>query len=121
VKAILLKSKLNFAVLVAILLFIAIGKSSYPQFTQSVFVSADQLVSDLILVFVAITLGAFIANFAIVMLGCLAAFVVASFLVYQGLVFQYLTQERLVAVLIVVLGFGAIANLYRNYQGFKPS
>jgi len=116
VKAILLNSKLNFAVLVVILLFIAIGKTTYPLFTESVFVSADQLVSDLILVFVAITLGAFIANFAIVMLGCLAAFVVANILVYQGLVFQYLTQEYLVAVLIVVLGFAAIANLYKQYQ-----
>jgi len=63
-KAMLLQSKLNLLALLAILLFIAIGKSSYPQFTQSVFVKADQLVSDLILVFVAITLGAFIANFA---------------------------------------------------------
>ena len=115
-KAILLKSKLNFAVLAAILLFIAIGKSSYPQFTQSVFISADQLVSDLILVFVAITLGAFITNFGLVILGCLSAFVIASILVYQGLVFQYLNQEYLVAVLIVVLGFSAIANLYRHYQ-----
>jgi len=51
-----------------------------------------------------------------VMLGCLAAFVVASILVYQGLFFQYLTQEYLVAVLIVVLGFAAIANLYKQYQ-----
>ncbi|MBT8562093.1 hypothetical protein G6717_05855 [Polynucleobacter paneuropaeus] len=115
-KAILLKSKLNFAVLAAILLFIAIGKSSYPQFTQSVFVSADQLVSDLILVFVAITLGAFITNFGVVVLGSLSAFVIASILVYQGLVFQYLNQEYLVAVLIVVLGFSAIANLYRHHQ-----
>ena len=95
------------------------GKNAYPAFTQSVFISADQLVSDLILVFVAITLGAFIANFAIVVLGCLTAFVVASILVYQGLVFQYLTQNYLVAVLIVVLGFAAIANLYRLYQAPK--
>ena len=115
-KAIFLKSILNFAVLAAILLFILIGKSAYPVFTQSVFVSADQLVSDLILVFVAITLGAFIANFAIVVLGCLAAFIAASILLSQGLVFQYLTQDYLVAVLIVVLGFAAIANLYRQYQ-----
>ena len=115
-KAIFFKSILNFAVLAAILLFILVGKSAYPVFTQSVFISADQLVSDLILVFVAITLGAFIANFAIVVLGCLTAFVAASFLVYQGLVFQYLTQEYLVAVLMVVLGFGAIANLYKQYQ-----
>jgi hypothetical protein len=116
VKAILLNSKLNFAVLVAILLFIAIGKTTYPLFTESVFVSADQLVSDLILVFVAITLGAFITNFGVVVLGCLSAFVIASILIYQGLVFQYLTQEYLVAVLIVVLGFAAIANLYKQYQ-----
>ncbi|QWD28849.1 hypothetical protein G6682_01945 [Polynucleobacter paneuropaeus] len=118
-KAILLKSKLNFAVLASILLLIVMGKNAYPAFTQSVFISADQLVSDLILVFVAITLGAFIANFAIVVLGCLTAFVVASILVYQGLVFQYLTQDYLVAVLIVVLGFAAIANLYRLYQAPK--
>ena len=120
-KAMLLQSKLNLMVLLAILLFIAIGKSSYPQFTQSVFIKADQLVSDLILVFVAITLGAFITHFAIVVLGCLAAFLAASILLSQGLVFQYLTQDYLVAVLIVVLGFAAIANLYRRYQGFKTN
>jgi hypothetical protein len=116
VKAILLNSKLNFAVLASILLFIVMGKNAYPAFTQSVFISADQLVSDLILVFVAITLGAFIANFAIVVLACLTAFEVASVLVYHGLVFQYLNQDYLLAVLIVVLGFAAIANLYKQYR-----
>jgi len=65
---------------------------------------------------VAITLGAFIANFAIVVLGYPTAFVVASVLVYHGLVFQYLNQDYLLAVLIVVLGFAAIANLYKQYR-----
>ena len=87
-KAMLLQSKLNLLVLLAILLFIAIGKSSYPQFTQSVFIKADQLVSDLILVFVAITLGAFITNFAIVVLGCLLHLLPLAFCSVKGLYFN---------------------------------
>ena len=62
-KAILLKSKLNFAVLAAILVIAVAGKFTQPEFTNTVFVTADQLVSDLYIVFIAITLGAFIPNY----------------------------------------------------------
>lgn len=79
---------------------------------------ADQLVSELVLLFVAITLGAFIPNFKLVVLGAIAAFIAAVIAIQTG-VFTYLTADYLFAVLIVVLGFASIANLYRHYREFS--
>ena len=74
-KTILNKAKLNFIVLAAILLIAVLGKISYPALTNTIFETADKLVSDLILIFVAITLGAFIPNFNLVVLGAIGAFI----------------------------------------------
>ena len=117
-KAILIKSKLNFAILAAILLFAVIGKLTYPEFTNTVFVAADQLVSDLYIVFIAITLGAFIPNFKLVAFGSIVAFIGLAILIQLG-IFTYLTIDYLFAVLIVILGFASIANLYRYYREFR--
>jgi hypothetical protein len=117
-KTILIKSKLNFAVLAAILLIAVLGKVIDPVFTNTVFVNADQLVSDLYIVFISITLGAFIPNFKLVAFGSIGAFVAAVILLKFG-VFTYLTIDYLFAILIVVLGFASIANLYRHYQSFR--
>jgi hypothetical protein len=114
-KMIFLKAKLNFAILVAILAIAVLGKFINPELTNSVFVTADQLVSDLYIVFIAITLGAFVPNFKLVAFGSIAVFIVAALLVQMG-VYNYLTTEYLFAVLIVVLGFASIANLYRHYR-----
>ena len=115
---ILKKAKLNFAVLASILLLAIIGKMTNPEFTNGIFLMADQLVSELILLFVAITLGAFIPNFKLVVFGAIAAFIVAAIAIQTG-VFTYLTIDYLFAVLIVVLGFASIANLYRHYREFS--
>ena len=115
---ILKKAKLNFAVLGSILVLAIVGKMTYPDLTNSIFQTADQLVSDLILVFVAITLGAFIPNFKIVVFGAITAFIAAALAIQTG-VFTYLTIDYLFAVLIVVLGFASIANLYRHYREFQ--
>ena len=117
-KTILIKAKLNFAVLAAILLIAVLGKVIDPVFTNTVFVNADQLVSDLYIVFISITLGAFIPNFKLVAFGSISAFVAAVILLNFG-VFTYLTIDYLFAILIVVLGFASIANLYRHYQSFR--
>ena len=117
-KTILTKAKLNFAVLASILVLAVLGKMTNPEFTNSVFQTADKLVSDLILLFVAITLGAFIPNFKIVVFGAIAAFIAAALAIQTG-VFTYLTIDYLFAVLIVVLGFASIANLYRHYREFQ--
>jgi len=117
-KSILLKSKLNFAILAVILLFAVIGKLTYPEFTNTVFVAADQLVSDLYIVFIAITLGAFIPNFKLVTFGSIGAFIGLAILTQLG-IFTYLTIDYLFAVLIVILGFASIANLYRYYREFR--
>ncbi|QWD98854.1 hypothetical protein C2740_01835 [Polynucleobacter sp. MG-5-Ahmo-C2] len=116
-KAILDKAKLNFAILAAILLFAVLGKLIKPEFTNTVFVTADQLVSDLYIVFIAITLGAFIPNFKLVAFGSIASFVGAAILIQLG-VFTYLTIDYVFAILIVALGFASIANLYRHYREF---
>jgi hypothetical protein len=116
-KTILLKAKLNFAILAAILLIAVLGKFTNPELTNSIFVTADQLVSELYLVFVAITLGAFIPNFKLVAFGSIAAFIGAAVLIHLG-IFTYLTIEYVFAVLIVVLGFASIANLYRHYREY---
>ena len=116
-KTILLKAKLNFAILAAILVIAVLGKFTNPELTNSIFVTADQLVSELYLVFVAITLGAFIPNFKLVAFGSIAAFIGAAVLIHLG-IFTYLTTEYLFAVLIVVLGFASIANLYRHYREY---
>ena len=117
-KSILLKSKLNFAVLAAILIIAVLGKFTNPEFTNTVFVTADQLVSDLYIVFIAITLGAFIPNFKLVAFGSIGAFIGLATLTQLG-IFTYLTIDYLFAVLIVILGFASIANLYRYYREFR--
>jgi hypothetical protein len=116
-KTIFVKAKLNFAILAIILLIAVLGKLINPELSNTVFLSADQLVSELYLVFFAITLGAFVPNFKLVALGSIGAFVVAVALVQLN-VFHYFTIEYLFAVLIVVLGFASIANLYRHYREF---
>ena len=117
-KSILLKSKLNFAVLTAILVIAILGKFTNPEFTNTVFVTADQLVSDLYIVFIAITLGAFIPNFKLVAFGSIGAFIGLAILTQLG-IFTYLTIDYLFAILIVILGFASIANLYRYYREFR--
>ena len=117
-KAILSKAKLNFAILASILTIAVLGKFTNPQLTNSIFVTADQLVSELYLVFVAITLGAFIPNFKLVAFGSIGVFIAAAILI-QLKVFSYLTTEYLFAVLIVTLGFASIANLYSHYREFN--
>ena len=117
-KEIISKAKLNFAILASILAFAVIGKFTSPEFTNAIFVTADQLVSDLYIVFIAITLGAFIPNFKLVALGSLAAFVGAAILIQLG-IFTYLTTDYVFAILIVILGFASIANLYRHYREFR--
>ena len=114
-KAILSKAKLNFAILASILTIAVLGKFTDPELTNSIFVTADQLVSELYLVFVAITLGAFIPNFKLVAFGSIGAFIAAAILI-QLKVFNYLTTEYLFSVVIVTLGFASIANLYRHYR-----
>ena len=116
--SILRKAKLNFAILGAILLIAVAGKFIEPELTKRIFMMADQLVSELYLIFVAITLGAFIPNFKLVAFGSIAAFIAAAILIYLG-VFTYLSTEYLFSVLIVVLGFASIANLYRHYREFR--
>ena len=117
-KVILLKAKLNFAILASILTFAVVGKFTSPEFTNTVFVTADQLVSDLYIVFIAITLGAFIPNFKLVAFGSIGVFITAAILVHLG-IFTYLTTDYLFAVLIVTLGFASIASLYRHYREFR--
>ena len=114
-KIIFSKAKLNFAVLASIMTLAILGKISNPEWTNSIFLIADQLVSELILLFVAITLGAFIPNFKLVVFGAIAAFIAAAVAIKTG-IFTYLTIDYLFAVLIVVLGFASIANLYRHYR-----
>ena len=117
-KTILVKAKLNFAVLAAILAIAVFGKFTNSQLTNTVFLTADQLVSDLYIVFVAITLGAFIPNFKLVAFGSIGAFIGLAILTQMG-IFNYLTVDYLFAVLIVILGFASIANLYRHYREFR--
>jgi hypothetical protein len=117
-KDILIKAKLNFAILGSILVIAVLGKFTNPELTNSIFITADQLVSELYLIFVAITLGAFIPNFKYVAFGSIAAFIGAAVLIQMG-IFTYLTTEYLFSVLIVVLGFASIANLYRRYREFR--
>jgi len=117
-KDIFLKAKLNFAILAVILAIAIFGKFTNPGLTNTVFLTADQLVSDLYIVFIAITLGAFIPNFKLVAFGSIAAFIGAAVLIQMG-IFTYLTIDYVFAVLIVILGFASIANLYRHYREFR--
>ena len=117
-KDILSKAKLNFALLAAILVIAILGKLTNPELTNRIFETADKLVSDLTLIFVAITLGAFIPNFKLVVFGALGPFIAAAIAIQLG-IFNYLTLDYLFSVLIVVLGFASIANLYRHYREFK--
>ena len=114
---ILSKAKLNFAILGSILIVAVLGKLTNPELSNAIFSTADQLVSDLYLVFIAITLGAFVPNFKLVAFGSIAAFIAAVVLIHLQ-VFHYLSVEYVFAVLIVTLGFASIANLYRHYREF---
>ena len=117
-KTLLTKAKLNFAVLGVILAIAVAGKLISPELTNSIFVTADQLVSDLYLVFIAITLGAFVPNFKTVVFGAIGVFVAATIAIQLN-VFNYLTTGYLFSILIVTLSFASIANLYRHYRGFE--
>lgn len=117
-KAILSKAKLNLAILGTIVLIAILGKLIYPEITHDIFETADKLVGDLILVFVAITLGAFIPHFKLVVLGSVGAFLAAALAIQMG-IFNDLTIDYLFAVLLVVLGFASIANLYRHYRDLR--
>ena len=114
-KTLLTNAKLNFAVLAAILVIAVAGKLINPELTNSIFVAADQLVSDLYLVFIAITLGAFVPNFKTVVFGSVGVFVAVAIAIQLN-VFNYLTTSYLFSILIVTLGFASIANLYRQYR-----
>jgi hypothetical protein len=114
-KTLLTNAKLNFAVLAAILAVAVVGKFINPELTNLIFVTADQLVSDLYLVFIAITLGAFVPNFKTVVFGAIGVFV-AAVIAIQLNVFNYLTTGYLFSILIVTLGFASIANLYKHYR-----
>ena len=117
-KGILNKAKLNFVVLGCILIFAVAGKVVAPELTNTIFNTADQLVSELYLIFVAISLGAFIPNFKYAATASIGIFIAAAILIHLG-VFTYLTTDYLFSVLLVVLGFAAIANLYRHYRELK--
>ena len=117
-KILLSKAKLNFAILGSILLIAVAGKLIHPELSNSIFVTADQLVSDLYLVFIAITLGAFVPNFKTVVFGAIGVFV-AAVIAIQLNVFNHLTTEYLFSILIVTLGFASIANLYRHCREFR--
>ena len=114
-KTIFNKAKLNFVVLASILMLAVLGKMTNPELTNQIFQTADQLVSDLILLFVAITLGAFIPKFKLVVFSAITAFIAAAIAIQSG-IFTCLTLDYLFAVLIVVLGFASVANLYRYYR-----
>lgn len=114
-KTLLTNAKLNFAVLAAILLIAVAGKLINLELTNSIFVAADQLVSDLYLVFIAITLGAFVPHFKTVVFGAIGVFIAATIAIQLN-VFNYLTTGYLFSILIVTLGFASIANLYRHYR-----
>jgi len=111
---------LNFAILGGILIVVILGKLVNPELTNTIFVTADQLVSDVYLVFIAITLGVFIPKFKLVVIGALVAFIATAILI-QVSVLTYLTTTYLFAVLIVTLGFASIANLYRHYRESNDS
>ena len=117
-QTILSKTKLNLIVLGAILLIAILGKFIAPELTNRIFETADQLISELVLVFAAITLGAFVPKFQWVVLGSITTFIGATVLIQLG-AFTYLTAEYLFSVLIVVLGFASIANLYKHYREFS--
>lgn len=117
-QTILFKAKLNFIVLGAILLIAILGKFIAPELTNRIFETADQLISELVLIFVAITLGAFVPKFQWVVLGSIASFIGVVILIQIG-AFSYLTPEYLFSILIVVLGFASIANLYKHYREFS--
>ena len=93
-KDILSKATLNFAVLAAILVIAIVGKLTNPELTNRIFETADKLVSDLILIFVAISLGAFIPQFKLVVFGALGAFIAAALAIELG-IFNYLTIDYL--------------------------
>jgi p-aminobenzoyl-glutamate transporter AbgT len=89
-QTILFKAKLNFIVLGAILLIAILGKFIAPELTNRIFETADQLISELVLIFVAITLGAFVPKFQWVVLGSIASFIGAVILIQIG-AFSYPT------------------------------
>lgn len=116
-KKVFAQAKWNCFVLAAILILIVLGKLFDPELAKRVLVIADSLISELILLFVAIALGAFIPNFKLLVLGSLLVYLATVTLSFLG-IFAYLTPDYFTAVLLVVLGFAAIANLYKRYREF---
>jgi hypothetical protein len=116
-KNIFVKAKWNFLVLATILILVVLGKLFDPVLAKRVLVIADSLISELVPIFIAIALGALIPDFKLLVLGTLVIFSAAIALSFAG-IFAYLTPDYFCAILIVILSFAAIANLYRRYREF---
>lgn len=95
--------------LTSILLLAITVKPTNPELINSIFVIADQLVSEHISHLVVITLGVFIPNFKLVVFGAIAVYIAAAIAIQTG-IFPYVTIDYLFAMLIVVIGFLAIAS-----------
>jgi hypothetical protein len=107
----------NITVLVGVIAVVLLGDGGQNQFIQQVNVVVNELISQLIVVFIGITVGLFVKNFIHTILGAilLTAFVLTC--VHFGL-FDNITYEFIIAVLIVVLGFASISNLH-NVQKLR--
>jgi hypothetical protein len=107
----------NITVLVGVIAVVLLGDGGQNKFIQQVNVVVNELISQLIVVFIGITVGLFVKNFIHTILGAflLTAFVLAC--VHFGL-FDNITYEFIIAVLIVVLGFASISNLH-NVQKLR--
>jgi hypothetical protein len=107
----------NIAILVGVIALVLLGDGEQNKFIQQVNVVVNELISQLIVVFIGITLGLFVKNFIYTILGAALLTTFALACVHFRL-FENITYEFIIAVLIVVLGFASISNLH-NVQKLR--
>jgi len=107
----------NITILVGVIALVLLGDIGQNKFIQQVNVVVNELISQLIVVFIGITVGLFVKNFIHATLGAFLLTAFASAFVHFGL-FENITYEFIISVLIVVLGFASISNLH-NVQKLK--
>lgn len=101
----------NMAVLLCILLFIGLGQNSQSDFMHQTIRIANELISELIMVFIGITVGLFIKNFLHTMVGAVVI-TIGTLLLIRFNVFQNFSNEFVIAEFLVIMGFASISNLH---------
>ena len=105
------KYLLNLVVLCVIIFFVLLGDASQNPRIEKINMIINELISQLVMVFIGITLGLLIKNFLLTLALSFLITSLAIACIYLG-IFSNFSYELIIAELIVILGFATISNLH---------